>query len=212
MRRIDRRDFLMGLGWIATTDYLLCQNAILINQVNPKDQSTGVKINAEYVITAEWPVDIDADVDLHVLVPDDRDGTDVYYNAREFRGVTLDRDCKGFSDTHHLLQDGGMTVDVAAKEMTTLHGIVPGHYDVGVHMFKFHKDGVDVAFGYSGCNTPVHVEVIQLNPKTKLVFSKDVTLQRMRQCINVVSFELNKSGEITFVPVPLKPVTDAVFQ
>ena len=107
---------------------------------------------------------------------------------------------------------GQLEIDVAAKEITTLHGIIPGHYDIGVHMFKFHHEGNDVANGFRGCNTKVHVEFVKLNPQTKIVFAKDVVLDRVRQCINVCSFELNHAGKITFVDTPLKPVTSAVFE
>lgn len=215
MKRLDRRNFSISfglLGWVATTDYLLCQNAILINQVNPKaNAADGLKIVAEYVITAEWPVTVDADVDLHVVVPDGEYGTDVYYSFREFKGVSLDHDCRGFSDTHHRLVDGSEAVDLTAKEMTTIRGIVPGHYDAGVHLYQFHQDGDPVPSSFRGCNVKTHVEVVQLNPKTKIVFASDLVLTHVKQCLNFVSFDLDKSGGITFTDLPLAPITDHVF-
>src|SRR5271170_5288150 len=98
---------MMGLGWIATTDYLLANQAVLLNQIHPKADAPGLKVPAEYVITAEWSVDLDVDIDLHVLVPDGRAGTDVYYSMKDWHGVvSLERDCRGYADNYVVLPNG----------------------------------------------------------------------------------------------------------
>jgi hypothetical protein len=216
---IDRRQLLERIGWLAMVDYLLVQQAVLINQVAPKDQAAGLKITAEYVITAEWPMAYDADVDLHVIVPDNaaKDGSkssDVWYNARETNGVSLDHDCKGWTDSHHIVyKDGERTVllDLTQKEMTTIRGKLPGHFDVAIHMFKFHRGEIDVLGNDHTLNCPVRVELIKLNPKVSTVFSADLVMQHVKQCINVVSFDLDSQGNLTMTDLPLKPVTDKVF-
>ncbi len=209
---MDRRQFLERLGWVALVDVLLCELSVVINQVNPKERPGGMNINAEYAITAEWSVDLDADVDLHVIVPDGADGTDVYYNAREFHGVSLDHDCKGFVDDYYTMPNGDKVKNLTSKEMTTIRGKLPGRFDVGVHMFNFRRDGEPVGKSDRTLNTSVRVEVVKLNPKVHTMFSNDVVLTHVGQCINVVSFDLDKEGSFTQADLPLAPITDHVLK
>jgi hypothetical protein len=206
--RIDRRAFLVGIGWIATTDYLLANQAVLLNQINPKADAGGLHIQAEYEITAEWSVDIDADVDLHVIAPDGKNGTDVYYSMKDFRGiVTLDHDCRGFPDNFYKLPDGTIVKNPVSKEMTTIRGKLPGRYDVGVHYYRF-----GATEDHSKPDVSVTVEVVKLNPTTKVKFTKQVTLTYEKQTINVVSFDLDLAGEYFDAPLPLAWVTDHVMR
>jgi hypothetical protein len=169
-------------------------------------------------------MDYDADVDLHVIIPDssslDKSGqTDVWYNARESHGVSLDHDCKGWVDSKHFVDDrdgagnGKSTEidDLTQKEMTTIRGKLPGRFDVGVHMFKFHRNGQDVADNDRDLKCPVRVEVIKLNPKVETIFSQEVILVHQKQCINVVSFDLDNQGNCTLADPPLMLVTSHVF-
>lgn len=196
--------------WVAFVDVLMVCLMVLINQANPKASEQGVKINAEYLITAEWDVKIDADVDLHTIVPDGHEGTDVYYSARQFSNVTLDQDNRGFIDAVTMLPDGSTVTALTDKETTTIRGKVPGHFDVGVHLFRMSLNGKPLSHNQDG-NVKVHVEVIQLNPTNKIVFQGDVTLNRVEQCINVVSFDLDRDANYTAADVPLEPVTNHVF-
>jgi hypothetical protein len=202
--RVDRRTFLLGLGWVATTDYLLANQAVLLNQINPKADDGGLHITAEYAIVAEWPVDIDADIDLHVIAPDGKTGTDVYYSMKDFRGVvTLDHDCRGAPDNSYTLPNGNVVSNLIAKEITTIRGKLPGRFDVGVHYYRF-----GATPSHPKPDVQVKVEVIKLNPVTKTKFSKQVTLTYAKQCINVVSFDLDTAGEYYDAPLPLAPVID----
>ena len=207
MRFVDRRTFLMGLGWIATTDYLLANQAVLLNQIHPKADQSGMKIPAEFEITLEWSTKIDADIDLHVIVPDGLKGMDVYYSMKDFHGqVTLDHDCRGWIDNFFTLPNGTKVDALSSKEMTTIRGKFPGRFDVGAHFYSFNP--------HPEASTPTvecTVEVTKLNPQTKLVASKKVTLTHVKQCINVISFDLDAAGNYFDAPLPLELVTAHAF-
>ena len=198
-------------GWIAMVDLLLCCIAVLINQVNPKAEASGVKLDAEYTISAEWNVKIDADVDLHVIVPDGAKGTDVYYGSRQFHNVTLDQDNKGFVDAVTHLPDGTDVWAMADKEMTTIRGKIPGHFDVGVHLFSMRIDGNPLPHGQDA-DVKVRVRVVKLNPESRVMFDGNVTLHRVAQCANVVSFDLDRTGDYRAADLPLDPVCNHVFK
>ena len=53
----------------------------------------------------------------------------------------------------------------------------------------------------------VHVEIVAVNPTVHLVYSKDVTLDRVGQTINVESFDLSREGRIALAEPPLELVT-----
>ena len=207
MRAPDRSAVFIGLA-----DLLLCVLAVVIVAVNPKAVNEGVKINAEYLITAQWPVGIDADVDLHTIVPDGKSGADVFYRQREYNNVSLDHDNKGFIDAFTVQADGAVVKAAVDEEMTTIRGKVPGHFDVGVHMYNFHRGDTRPPESDTTLDTPVKVQVIQLNPHNKIVFDKTVTLTHIGECNNVVSFDLDREGQITFVDPPLEPVTHHAFE
>lgn len=212
MNRVVKASLIGALalvGWIAMVDMYAMFVTVLIPLVAPKDTSAGIHVNAEYVITAEWSTAIDADVDLHVIAPDGAEGTDVYYSARQFNGVTLDNDNRGFMDSHHKTIDG-LVVDAVAKEMTTIHGKLPGQFDVGLHLFKEHDGDRDMDYRDRDHPVTVTVEVIKLNPVSKTIVSKQVVLTHPRQCLNIASFVLDKQGEYTLVDPPLTPVCEHV--
>ena len=51
--------------WIGLADLLLCVVSVVIVAVAPtKAKTDGAKEKAEYLITIEWSVDIDADADI----------------------------------------------------------------------------------------------------------------------------------------------------
>jgi hypothetical protein len=187
--------------WIGLADLLLCVLSVVIVAVAPtRAKVDGVKPKAEFLITADWPVALDSDVDLWLVGSDKKP---VFYGAREAACASLDRDSLGYSTSQITLADGSTAQSESNKETTTIRCIAPGHYDVGVNLYS------DRELAKGKASIPVRVEITGLNPQVTTVFAKDVALDQVGQTINVVSFELALDGQIQLVDPPLEPITDA---
>jgi hypothetical protein len=165
-----------------------------------KARVDGVKPKAEFLITADWPVALDSDVDLWLVGPDKKP---VFYGSREAACASLDRDSLGYSTSQITLADGSMAQSESNKETTTIRCIAPGHYDVGVNLYS------DRELAKGKTSIPVRVEITGLNPQVTTLFAKDVALENVGQTINVVSFDMRLDGQIKLAEPPLEPITDA---
>ena len=187
--------------WIGLADLLLCILSVVIVAVAPtKAKVDGVKPKAEFLITADWPVALDSDVDLWLVGPEKKP---VFYGSREVGCASLDRDSLGYSTSEITLADGSMARSESNKETTTIRCIAPGHYDVGVNLYS------DRELDKGAASIPVRVEITGLNPRVTTLFAKDVALDQVGQTINVASFDIGFDGEIRLVEPPLEPITDA---
>ena len=196
--------------WIGLADLLLCVVSVVIVAVAPtKAKVDGVKEKAEYLISIEWSVDIDADVDIWLLTPQRKP---VFYGSRDVGCAKLDSDYRGFMDEHITLADGSEAKVEAAKEIITLRCIEPGHYDLGAHLYAYAGHPAGAAPDYQVLGLKVHVEIVKLNPNVKTVFAKDVTLDQVWQTLNVESFDLDREGGIALTPPPLEPVTQGRYR
>jgi hypothetical protein len=192
--------------WIGIADLLLCVVSVVIVAVNPtKAKIDGVKPKAEFLITMESSVDIDADPDLWLLSPS---GRPVFYASREVGCATLDSDNRGFIDSIITLADGSQAKVESDKETTALRCIEPGHYEVGVNLYAYRDKDHFNETGRDGLGLKTHVEIVGLNPTVTLLFSKDVVLDRVGQTINVTAFDLDSEGKLTLAAPRLEPVTD----
>jgi hypothetical protein len=187
--------------WIGLADLLLCILSVVIVAVAPtKAKVDGVKPKAEFLITADWKVELDSDVDLWVIGPDKKP---TFYGSRQVGCASLDRDSLGFSTSMITLADGSNVRADSNKETTTLRCIEPGHWDVGVNLYS------DRELAKGAQSIPVRVEITGLNPEVTTLFAKDVALDHVGQTINVVSFDLTPDGKIALVDPPLEPITGA---
>ena len=120
--------------WIGLADLLLCILSVVIVAVAPtRAKVDGVKPKAEFLITADWKVDLDSDVDLWVVGPEKKP---VFYGSRDVGCASLDRDSLGYSTSLITLADGSTAQSESNKETTTLRCIAPGHYDIGVNLYS----------------------------------------------------------------------------
>ena len=120
--------------WIGLADLLLCILSVVIVAVAPtKAKVDGVKPKAEFLITADWNVELDSDVDLWLVGPEKKP---IFYGSREVGCASLDRDSLGFSTSVITLADGSVAQAESNKETTTLRCIEPGRYDVGVNLYS----------------------------------------------------------------------------
>jgi hypothetical protein len=107
--------------WIGLADLLLCILSVVIVAVAPtKAKVDGVKPKAEFLITADWPVALDSDVDLWLVGPDKKP---VFYGSREAGCVSLDRDSPRLFDI----------ADHARRRVYGAVGIEQGNSDDPVH-------------------------------------------------------------------------------
>ena len=187
--------------WIGLCDLLLCVLSVVIVAVAPtKAKVDGVRPVAWFLITAEWAVQWDSDVDLWVIPPE---GRPVFYGSRQVGCTDLDHDDLGNTTSQVTLADGSVVHAKSHKETTSIRCLVPGHYDVGVNLYSDREIPAGRA-----TSIPVHVEVTGINPQVTTLFSGDVALEHRGQTINVVSFDLTADGKITLTGTPLAPVTD----
>jgi hypothetical protein len=193
--------------WPAYVDMLMCVLVVIITMVATRkvDNSAGVKLKAEYIITAEWSVDVDADADLWVVPPPG--DKPVFYSSREAGCLHLDRDSRGFMDNIVHLPDGRTIKSLTAKETTTMRCIVAGRYDIGVHLYDYRTDGTSAPSSADKLGLKVLVQVVKVNPQNETVFTDEITLDRPWQTVNVASFDLDGEGRATFVDPPLEPIT-----
>jgi hypothetical protein len=187
--------------WIGLADLLLCILSVVIVAVAPiKARVDGVKPKAEFLIAADWKVELDSDVDLWVVGPDRKP---VFYGSREEGCASLDRDSLGRSTAQITLADGSVAQSESNKETTTIRCIAPGHYDIGVNLYSDRELAKGLA------SIPVRVEITGLNPQVRTLFAKDVAFDQVGETINVASFDMGLDGRITLTDPPLEPITDA---
>jgi hypothetical protein len=197
---------------IAYVDFLAAVLAFVFLMVTThKDVAANISVKAEYIVTAEWSNTLDMDVDLWAETPA---GHLVFYKNRQEDLVSLDQDCMGFVNSSILLN--GVSVTAAEfKEMDTIQGLFPGDYIFGVYMFSARLSGVAINNEKDSrdLNARVHFEILKLNPKTALVFSKDVVLHHLHQGFNLVKMTVNNdpSQPPTFSEGPLEKIMDLFY-
>ena len=162
-------------------------------------QDRRVKRKAEFLITADWPVALDSDVDLWLVGPDKKP---VFYRSREAGCASLDRDSLGYSTSQITLADGTQAQSESNKETATIRCIAPGHYDVGVNLYS------DRELAKGAQSIPVRVEITGFNPKVTTLFAGNVVL--VGQTLNAVSFDLTFDRQIKLTDPLLEPITHAL--
>ena len=199
-------------AFIALADLLLCVLSVVIVAVAPPSKAKGPERKAEFLISADWSVDQNADVDLHTRTPA---GAKVNFQTRQAGCASLDRDSRGFVDSRIKLADGSEARASSFKETVTIACFEPGQWDFAVNLFAYHGrmvEGHYVEATYDddvrGFALPVHVEVLRINPALKIEYSGDILLDHGRQTVNVVSFELAADGALKLVDPPVTPIDE----
>ena len=195
--------------WVGLADLLLCILSVVIVAVAPRTTpQAGVPEKAEYLLSAEWSIDVDADVDIWLTPPSLKP---VSYASREVGCARLDSDNRGFLDEIVTLNDGSQTKLLSNKETISLRCIEPGHYDVGVNLYAYRENSVS-RVGIHGLELKVRVEILGVNPAVHVVFAKDVSIDHVGETVNVASFDLDRAGHITMTDPPLEPVTAKAYR
>lgn len=189
-------------SWVAFVDVLLCFLVVIMVLVSShKSDDAQINVKVEYMITATWNIEKnDADVDLWVVPPPG--DKPVFYGNKEVGLVNLDLDCLGWTNTYVMLADGTKVTQKECSETITVRGLQPGHYDIGVHLFRLGGKGP----------INVHVQAQKINPRVHVVWQGDVVLQGAKQSINVFSMDVDRQGEPTLVKVPDEPITNKYYE
>jgi hypothetical protein len=189
---------------LSYVDMLLVIVAILIVSVAPKKVADGVHVEAQYLVSIEWDRTLDDDVDLWATGPPDP-AKPCFYQNLEAGALSLDRDSRGYMDDK--LTVDGQTVYLPHKEVMTLRGVVPGRYTYGIHLYKARHSDDGRARDPRALGIPVHVEVVKLNPKVRVIFRRDFTLDYEGDAANVWAMDVLPDGNFTQADPPVEPIT-----
>src|SRR6185312_2043787 len=100
--------------FIALCDLLLCVLAVVICSVAAsKAKTEGIKPKAEILVSLEWPLQDDVDLDLWLVGPDSKP---VFYGSRQGACADLDRDSLGYSTSKITMSDGTTGQEVSNQE------------------------------------------------------------------------------------------------
>lgn len=190
--------------WIGLCDLALAVLAVVIVAVNPpKPPALGVEMKAEMLATIEWDVNVDADADIHMIPPSRKP---VFYGSRDVGCATLDRDSRGFLDSFIALADGSQTKVESNKETIPIRCVEPGHYDLAANLYAYRANSINQV-DRKDLGLKVHVEILGLNPTVRVLFAKDIVLDRVGETVNWVSFDMDRRGHVMLVDPPLTPIT-----
>lgn len=193
---MTRRPHAFTLSWL---DMLYSQMAmfaflflVAYALIKPADSKPGVEMKAEYLVSMTWPDGSLDDIDLHLLLPDQRM---VNFKTREVGYALLDHDDMGTNGFY--VAPDGKTVRVAGhKEIISIRAVVPGTYVANVHVFRINEVWVT---GRSEMMLPykVHVTLTRLNPRVEEIAAVDVEMAQVGQQKTAFAFTVEEGGKVT---------------
>jgi hypothetical protein len=167
---------------------------MLYTMINPiLKQNDGIKKNAEFVITMDWPADVNCDMDIYVRNP--AMGI-AYYSQKEASVVTLERDDRGnVNDTFLNPQTGKRELVAKNQEIVTLRGILPGHYVVNAHLFGCVFDGKTIRTpGKIVPEFGVKLKLEKINPNFQEITSTTLKFSTIWNEQTAFSFDVSEKG------------------
>lgn len=183
-------DLLINL--LTGTVVLFILTTLLIAPVTKNTE--GIKKNADYVITMEWPTDIDCDVDLWVRDPQNNI---VSYKYLESGLMYFERDDMGKRRSVYEMDGREIVIDPDNKEFVTLRGTFAGEYIVNVHLYscldKINKRAVPPG---ELTNVPVIIEVIRINPSYIVIKHVEMVIESVWQEKTAIRFVMDDKKNI----------------
>lgn len=157
--------------------------------IKPGESKAGVETKAEYIVTLEWPPDSADDIDLHLMLPDEKM---VNFRNREVEHAMLDHDDLGINGVYRD-PSGKMARIRQHKETMTLRAIVPGTYTANVHVYHV-ADTPDpgTMLPYSAT-----VRLMKLNPRVDEVAAVEVPLTRIAEQKTAFQFTIGDKGQVS---------------
>lgn len=154
-----------------------------IVSVNPVSKNGDIDLNAEYLITVEWPQKSTDDVDIFVKIPGVKNVC--FYGNKDAPFTSLDRDDQG-QRMDLIVLPSGETVEVLDNwEHMTFRKLLDGQYIANIYLFSQNQN-----------KTPVEVTVKleKLNPY-RVLYTTKIMLTTNRQEETALRFEA-KNGKI----------------
>lgn len=180
---------------------LLVFCVILFVMINPsKKDSDGVKPKIEYLITLNWPKELDYDVDIWIKDPD---GNIIYYDKKEVGFLNLERDDLG-SKNNSAQIDGKIVTVVTNEELVSIRGFKPGEYVINAHLYSAESNAEPRPV------PPFKITIViqRMNPVVSTSYEGSAELSSVRQEVHLVRFRLsgegNASGFSNDLPVMLR--------
>ena len=133
-------DLLINL--LTGTVVLFILTTLLIAPITKNNE--GIKKNADYIITLEWPEAVDCDVDLWVRDPLNNI---VSYKIPESGLMYFERDDMGKRRSVYDINGEEVVIDPDNKEYITLRGTFPGEYVVnlpGIYRTNYTSSAVGI--------------------------------------------------------------------
>jgi hypothetical protein len=158
---------------------------IAFSLINPTAKTGAVEMNAEMLITMNWPDNDPSDMDIYVRDPVDNI---VWYHSREAGLMHLDHDDRG-SSRERITVNGHTIQNPLNQEIVTIRGIVPGEYTVNAQEFQAASTGT----------VPVSIKVEKLNPTASVVFYGTHDFDHKGQEETFVHFTLDADGKVADV-------------
>ena len=157
-------------------------------------ENEGIKKNADYVITAEWPENVDCDVDMWVRDPLNNI---VSYKIPESGLMYYERDDMGKRRSIFDVSGRETVIDPDNKEYVTLRGIFPGEYVVNLHVYscKALNEEKGLPLG-APTNIPVTVELMRINPSLVSVKKVIVTMTEVWQEQTAFRFVMGENKNV----------------
>ena len=158
---------------------------VAVIQFNIKSKEAEIKKpNAEFLIVLTWQGNINQDVDLWIRDPN---GTLTFFKALE-NGIThLDRDDLGHINDKYTDRDGVEHIIPINQEIGTIRGFLTGEWVINVHLYKCDKQKKP-----ANCQ----ITMTKLNPKSSIVFSRDLTLTNYWEEQTVAVVMMDGNGKI----------------
>ena len=163
--------------------------------IAPKLESTeGIKKNADYVITLEWPTEYDCDIDLWVRDPLNNI---VSYRFPDAGLMYFERDDMGKRRNVFMIDGQERVIDPDNKEYVTLRGIFPGEYIVNLHTYSCIDSMTERGMAQGQLmEVPIIVEIIRINPTYSVVKKIEMKMDSIWQEKTVVRFKMHENKSI----------------
>jgi len=162
--------------------------------INPSKDDKNIEAKADFIITVNWPAELDDDVDTYV---EDPQGNVVAFMRREQGLMHLDRDDVGFrSDT--VSTPNGIIEFKENREVVTLRGTSAGEYVVNVHLYGRRSKEPHQPI-------PVSIRLEKMTP-FKIEAAREVVLIEKGEEKTAFRFVLNSDGEVISLNYLEKPI------
>jgi hypothetical protein len=158
---------------------------LLVSQT--KNQNEGaIMPKADFLITLDWNVASDVDIDLWVKDPE---GKLVSFVNKSITGMFLDRDDLGYRHDIIKNHDGTETKIEINQEVVTIRGFKPGRYVVNAQYYNSRLERLD-------SSEKLSIVVIKLQPFGYIFKKSDIEIKGQGSEVTLVSFELDSKGNV----------------